>query len=137
MDDNMIYNALQCLKCGDVVESLHRHHYSHCKCGNISNDGGTDYVHCSWKEGTMKENLVFLCLYSHSPIEDVREKLKRYKWHLSGGRYYLLKEIDGEWLDGIIEYYIPKQFEMGAMSDKFLINYIKEKQYRNLNLELI
>lgn len=136
MDDNMIYNALQCLKCGDVVESLHRHHYSHCKCGNISNDGGTDSGRsCGWKEGTMKENLVFLCLYSHSPIEDVREKLKRYNNRKQ--KYFLLKEIDGEWLDGIIEYYIPKQFEMGAMPDKFLINYIKEKQYRNLNLELI
>lgn len=126
MEDSMIYNALQCLECNSVVESLHRHDYRHCKCGNISNDGGSDYIHCSWKEGKMEDNIISLALYSYSPIEQVREKLKR--WNNREKKWVLLKDIDGGWLDAIILYYLE---EGESMSNKFLLQYIKEKQFRN------
>ena len=34
---------IKCLKCNDVIESLHRHDFKWCKCGNIFIDGGKDY----------------------------------------------------------------------------------------------
>lgn len=37
-------NRWLCLKCNYVVTSVHRHHYNTCKCGNLSVDGGTDYI---------------------------------------------------------------------------------------------
>ena len=43
-------NAAKCLKCGDVIESKHRHDYVTCSCGNVSVDGGTDYLRRSFKE---------------------------------------------------------------------------------------
>lgn len=39
----IIKNSAKCLKCGDVIESKHRHDYVSCKCGNLSVDGGKDY----------------------------------------------------------------------------------------------
>ena len=36
-------NAIRCLKCGDVIESKHRHDFKWCKCGRVAVDGGKDY----------------------------------------------------------------------------------------------
>lgn len=36
-------NRAMCKKCGDAVESVHRHHFSQCSCGAIAVDGGYDY----------------------------------------------------------------------------------------------
>lgn len=42
-------NRAKCKLCGDILESFHRHDYIVCKCGEISIDGGLDYLKCSAK----------------------------------------------------------------------------------------
>jgi predicted RNA-binding Zn-ribbon protein involved in translation (DUF1610 family) len=37
-------NALQCLKCSDIIESVHRHDFVYCSCKNIAVDGGKNYL---------------------------------------------------------------------------------------------
>jgi tRNA(Ile2) C34 agmatinyltransferase TiaS len=37
-------NALRCGKCGDEIESKHRHDFKWCKCGAIAVDGGLEYL---------------------------------------------------------------------------------------------
>lgn len=37
-------NAAKCLKCNDVVESVHVHDFKYCKCQSIFVDGGKDYI---------------------------------------------------------------------------------------------
>jgi hypothetical protein len=37
-------NKAKCLKCNTVVESKYRHDYVTCNCGNVSVDGGNDYL---------------------------------------------------------------------------------------------
>ena len=37
-------NKAKCKKCGDVIESKHRHDFVSCNCGAISVDGGKDYL---------------------------------------------------------------------------------------------
>jgi hypothetical protein len=39
----ILRNIAKCRKCGDVIESLHRHDFKSCKCRAISVDGGRDY----------------------------------------------------------------------------------------------
>jgi len=39
-----IRNRCQCLLCGDVLESRHRHDFVWCRCGATAADGGRDYV---------------------------------------------------------------------------------------------
>lgn len=39
----MIRNAIRCKKCGDVIESKHRHDFKWCKCRSVFVDGGLDY----------------------------------------------------------------------------------------------
>ena len=50
-DKRLIYNALQCLLCEDIIESKHRHDYKHCRCGNAMVDGGREYQRCGTEKG--------------------------------------------------------------------------------------
>lgn len=50
MKTKIIKNQAQCLICGEIIESTHRHDYVTCKCGNLSVDGGKDYCRRSFKE---------------------------------------------------------------------------------------
>jgi hypothetical protein len=40
----LMLNAVECGLCWHVIWSEHRHDYRTCKCGNISVDGGLDYL---------------------------------------------------------------------------------------------
>jgi hypothetical protein len=37
-------NKIQCRKCKDIIESVHRHDFKFCKCGSVFVDGGKDYI---------------------------------------------------------------------------------------------
>ena len=37
-------NKIRCLKCQDVIESLHRHDLKWCSCGAVAVDGGPGYL---------------------------------------------------------------------------------------------
>lgn len=40
----MLINSAKCLRCGDVLVSEHRHDFATCSCGNLSIDGGPEYL---------------------------------------------------------------------------------------------
>jgi len=40
----IISNKARCRKCGEVIESKHRHDFTYCQCGAIFVDGGKDYL---------------------------------------------------------------------------------------------
>ena len=46
----IIRNLAQCRKCGEVVESEHRHDSKSCRCGAIAVDGGKDYLRRSARD---------------------------------------------------------------------------------------
>ena len=64
----IIKNAAKCLKCGDIIESKHRHDYVTCSCGNISVDGGTDYLRRSFQE---MDSWIDLSIYEEEPTYKV------------------------------------------------------------------
>ena len=39
----IVRNSAKCGKCGDEIESKHRHDFVSCKCREIFVDGGKDY----------------------------------------------------------------------------------------------
>lgn len=49
----IIRNSAKCLRCGDEVESKHRHDFVTCKCGAISVDGGKEYLKRSAEDVTL------------------------------------------------------------------------------------
>lgn len=48
---------IKCLKCNTVIESKHRHDMVWCKCGDVSVDGGDDYLKMSAKDGAKYEEV--------------------------------------------------------------------------------
>ena len=40
----ILRNAIRCKRCGDVIESKHRHDFRTCSCGAVAVDGGYDYL---------------------------------------------------------------------------------------------
>lgn len=42
-------NAIRCMHCGDVIESMSHHHFVVCTCGCCSVDGGRDYLRRGFK----------------------------------------------------------------------------------------
>jgi hypothetical protein len=44
MTQRILHNKAKCLKCGDIIESTHRHDFVTCSCESLSVDGGKDYL---------------------------------------------------------------------------------------------
>jgi hypothetical protein len=40
----ILINAIRCLKCQDLIVSLHIHDHKWCSCGNVAVDGGKSYL---------------------------------------------------------------------------------------------
>lgn len=53
----LLINKAKCLLCGDVLESVYRHDSKTCQCGNLSVDGGKDYIRRSYREEDSYEEL--------------------------------------------------------------------------------
>lgn len=62
-------NVIQCLKCGDIIESLHVHDFKTCSCGAVSVDGGKNYLKRCFEAGVAGQDYKELsewegeCLY--------------------------------------------------------------------------
>lgn len=57
----IIRNAAQCAKCGDIIESKHRHDFVSCSCDAIFIDGGHDYL----RGGGNPEDFISLVEFSN------------------------------------------------------------------------
>lgn len=53
----ILHNRAKCLACGDVIESTYTHEFVICSCGNLSVDGGHDYLKRSVKDDSKYEEL--------------------------------------------------------------------------------
>lgn len=51
-------NKAQCRLCNDIIESVHRHDFVRCSCGEIAVDGGKAYIKRS--AGSIA-NIIELC----------------------------------------------------------------------------
>lgn len=43
-------NAIRCVHCGDVIESVHVHDLKWCSCKTVAVDGGHDYLRRCFKD---------------------------------------------------------------------------------------
>jgi|WetSurMetagenome_2_1015567.scaffolds.fasta_scaffold78352_3 hypothetical protein len=44
MEKHRYQEGIKCLKCGNILYSINRHHYHECSCLGCSIDGGRDYL---------------------------------------------------------------------------------------------
>ena len=60
--EKILVNKIRCKKCGDVIESTHRHDFKCCKCGSVAVDGGKDYLRRCGKRNDWEELSEYLDL---------------------------------------------------------------------------
>ena len=48
----ILINKIKCNKCGDIIESNHRHDCKFCQCGAVAVDGGKDYLKRSYENSS-------------------------------------------------------------------------------------
>ncbi len=66
-------NKIRCNKCGDEIESTHRHHYIECSCGAVFTDGGHDYL----RRGGQREDWTDLSEFEDVPDEETKNLSSR------------------------------------------------------------
>jgi len=122
----LFYNAVYCNLCDDTIQSYHRHDYRHCKCGNAMIDGGLDYARWGWiKEDSVIDFSMFI---EDHPFSLIRQYY--YRWNHILNQYVILKDIEDDWLEAILLYYIPSDVQTGTMNSDYLLLFLMEKQYR-------
>lgn len=124
---NLFYNSIHCCLCDDNIVSYYRHDFKYCKCGNAMVDGGLDYARYGWRDD--RDTIIDFSMYIEDhPFSIIRQYFSR--WNTGKGQYVLLKDIDDEWLQAILDYYIPSDESSGSMRYEYLLLYLQEKQYR-------
>ena len=114
---------------GTILTSKHRHDFvTHIDANGeyYQNDGGIDY----FRRSINKEKAEDLSLYSDDAHEKLREVVSRGGCGKNGDeelKYVLLKDIDDEWLQAIIEYE-----ELNRPNNKYLPVYREEVKFRGL-----
>lgn len=68
----IILNSAKCLICNDIIISYHVHDYNTCSCGNISVDGGLNYIRRGYVDNTKYRDII---IYSDAPFKIVRQHL--------------------------------------------------------------
>ena len=126
MDKYLIYSAIRTPD-GTILESKHRHDFVTYIDANgeyYQNDGGIDY----FRRSINKEKAEDLSLYSDDAHEKLREVVSRGGRGKNGDeelKYVLLKDIDDEWLQAIIDYE-----ELNRPNNKYLPVYREEVKFR-------
>lgn len=121
----MVYNAIQCIHCNEILHSTSGHDYITCSCGKTSNDGGNEYQHIN---GTDIKNLAH---YSDEPFEIIREFIFRSGYGKKGAKDYgkfritFLNKMTNDHLVALLTYCTPE--------NKYLPFYMKEIEYRKEN----
>ena len=128
MQKFLVRNAIQCLNCNDIIESIHRHDYKTCSCGGCMTDGGLDYIRRAHNPNV---DFVELDLYSTDPHKVIRNHVYRLGYGKVGNPDYgkfkktLLNEMTDEHLLALLDYC--------QLDNKYLPIYKNEIEYRKQN----
>lgn len=81
MSVRILQNQARCLDCGDEPFSAHVHDYRTCTCGNISVDGGLEYIKRGYRPHANMEDMSIAI-----PQEAYDACVKAIKWAKDTGR---------------------------------------------------
>jgi len=101
MNRQIVYNAVECLKCDQIISSRHTHDYNHCSCGNAMVDGGMSYERYGGDE------INKITIYADDDFEIVRKVATRGSRGKDGKQplsYIAICDMDDDYLEAVIEY---------------------------------
>ena len=74
--------AIECPKCKDIIYSRTRHDMHHCSCGEVSVDGGFDYLRITFDGGKLK--------VINMPLPTSKKELYN-DWNLKVNKFGIIK----------------------------------------------
>lgn len=126
MERRLVVNRAECLLCGDVLISKHRHDFVSCKCGNVSIDGSTS---CPRSIVSDREHYLNCSLYTDSDFKEIRQHVYRGSYGADGKQpfeWIRLCDMSDEHLKNVIKYKI----EQHEINDVHMWAYCREVEYR-------
>ena len=123
----LVFNAIQCKQCHELIVSRDRHDFKWCKCGKVAIDGGLDYISLTGN----REDYSDLSLTNRDAFHIVR-KFAEWGTHGKLGdqplTYIKLKDMSDNHLTNLLQHLDSKSEEHFF---KELI--LKEQKYRKEN----
>jgi hypothetical protein len=103
--EQLVYNSVECLECGEMLVSYHVHDYKTCSCPNQAMvDGGTAYL----RYGAMNMNKIKgFAVYDDDPFETVRKYATRGSRGKDGKQpltWVPLCDMDDDYLEAVLDY---------------------------------
>ena len=101
----LVYNAVRCLECDELLVSYSRHDYKTCQCPNSAMvDGGTDYA----RYGAMDMNMIEkIDVYDDDDFEIVRKHAVRGSRGPNGDQplsWIAICDMDDDYLQAVLDY---------------------------------
>lgn len=122
---HIVYNAIQCKFCQNIIQSQNVHDFKFCSCGKVAVDGGTVYLSRTGE----REDYIDLSLDTTSPYKKIREVFTWGKNYDAQGKilphtiWVKLKDLAEDHLEALLVY--PNAPEW------IKLLFIQEKLYRN------
>lgn len=73
----ILRSQIRCMECGDLIISVHRHDFRSCSCGQVSIDGGRDYIRVVGGDGDFE--LVTVASEKELTTQEAASMLRAYK----------------------------------------------------------
>lgn len=126
----ILNNKIRCNRCGDIIESKHRHDFVTCSCGSCATDGGTSYLR------RLGLDYTDLSKVTSENEEDWFERVREtFTWGSRGKlgneplHQILLKDLTDEHLKSIID---TQWHIKGSYVEEYMK---KELEYRGIDYE--
>lgn len=105
----LVYNAVRCLECDELLVSYSRHDYKTCSCPNLAMvDGGTAYG----RYGAMDMNMIEkIDIYDDDDFEIVRKHAVRGSRGPNGDQplsWIAICDMDDDYLQAVLDYGGPE-----------------------------
>ena len=120
----IVYNAIRCNNCNEIIQSKYIHDFVKCKCGQCAVDGGNMYPRRMGKDYT--ELSLDSDNTTHEQVREVfswGQNYNKEKELLPKTNWILLKNIDDEYLATLVDYTKDR--------DRNIYNiFVREQEYR-------
>lgn len=70
----ILRNQIQCLTCGDIIVSTHRHDYKWCSCGTVCVDGGDAYLRRVGDSSQYEEQTLYRALTEEEQLSQAAQE---------------------------------------------------------------
>ena len=130
MNRQIVYNAVDCLDCGETIVSYHRHDYKTCGCRNQATvDGGLDYLRYGAVDMSKIQLVVVYADMPHSVVRLYATRGGRVEDGKQPLNWVRICDMNDEWLQAVLDYYdnvdVTKNWHLNIIKNE--IEYRKNK----------